>query len=56
MLWVKFATMEGRDRAVQVVKDMGVSGVWAAPDRPLEDRVVGSFLLGLKKLYTTGGT
>ena len=29
---------------------LGLGGVWAAPDRPLEERVTGSYLLSLKKL------
>ena len=55
MMWVKYGTADARDKAVKVVRDMGMAGVWAAPDRPLEDRVVGSHLLGLKKLLVDWG-
>ena len=55
MMWLKYGTTAGRDNAVKAVKSMGMRGVWAAPDRPLEDRVVGSFMLGLKTLLVDWG-
>jgi hypothetical protein len=54
MMWVKFNTMDERNNAVTTVS-WGLSGAWAAPDRPLEDRVVGSYLLGLKTLLVNWG-
>jgi hypothetical protein len=38
-----------------MVKGMGLAGAWAAPDRPLEDRVLGSYLLGFKTLLVNWG-
>ncbi len=49
MMWMKFTSVEARDGAVKAVKELGIDGVWAAPDRPLAERVVRSFLLDLKK-------
>ena len=50
MLWAKFNNESERDKAVKVLKGCGLgAGGWAGVDRVLEDRVVGSFLLGLKR-------
>ena len=55
MLWVKFWDRNAREKCIRVLKGLGCSGLWAAPDKPLEERVLGSFMLSLKKQLVQWG-
>ena len=55
ILWVKCRGVEGKQQVVEYIKALGVHGVWATADRVLEDRVLGSFSLGLKRQLVAWG-
>ena len=48
-MWVRLAGKEERDKGIAALKTSGMTGLWVSQDRVLEDRVVGSFMLGLKR-------
>ena len=49
MLWIKFGGVAERDQGINILKEKVGFGVWVAPDREVGERVVRSFLLGLKR-------
>ena len=53
MLWVKLENEESRNKAIEAMNGLGEPGLRAGPDRALNERVVGGFLLGLKRQLVT---
>ena len=56
MLWVKFAREADRKKGIDMLKECELgSGAWVTQDRPVEERAVGSFLLGFKRQLVEWG-
>ena len=55
MLWVKCKSEAEKEKAITTLRGLGIEGLKAGPDRALEDRAVGSLLLGLKRQLVAWG-